>query len=161
LTKAYVLNCDLICWVSDVQTAFLTTHEKKEYDSIHNLLKQNSIETGTLYQMAVVLSKYNYGDTVSDNESVDGFHLDPLDVSDEIMSDDEDTTVHDCYKRVKEVFNDSPVIMKFNSFGRVLNYAPKLAPLYRLVKKTCSASLRIRRVSWAIMLGYSSDFFSN
>ena len=48
--------------VSDVRTGFLTTHEKKEFDKIHDHLVNVSRETDALYQMCIVLSKYDYDD---------------------------------------------------------------------------------------------------
>jgi hypothetical protein len=156
LTRAHVTNCDLIFWVSDVQTAFLTTHERNEFEGINALLKQTTTETGTLYQIGILISKYNYGDTQSEplTETKDEITGDEITGDDdEITSDDEDTTVHDCYRRVEHIFKNSNIpLFKYNAFGRILASNDKGTPLVRLVQKTGVGALSVNtefNLKWA------------
>ena len=153
LTRAHVTNCDLVFWVSDVQTAFLTTHEKNEFEGINALLKQTTTETGTLYQIGILISKYNYGDTIPVSESEPQIERTDEITSDEITSDDEDTTVHDCYRRVEHIFENSGMpLFKYNAFGRILASNDKESQLVRLVQKTGVGALPVNtefNLKWA------------
>ncbi len=87
-------HCDVVFWVSNIETAFLTTHEKKEFDSIAQQLKTSSHQTGDLYSMGIVLSKYNH----VDNAEVVKGRKSPKRRSahvqnEEIMDEEEDTTL--------------------------------------------------------------------
>jgi GTPase SAR1 family protein len=160
MTLAWVTNCNIIYWVSDIQTAFLTKHEKSEFDKIYNYLKKNTIETGTLYQLGIILSKYNFYDEITKKETHNNINSDEtvsededtID-SDEIVSEDEDTTVNDCYKRVEALFsNDVVPIFKFNAFGRILS-TNSSQELVRLVSKNLPSCYKINTNfsnKWAI-----------
>lgn len=106
----------MVCWVTDVRTAFLTTHEKKEFDDLRSMLLNVSDDTGTLYQMAVVLTKYDYDDT---QQEASESNSSPF--TDEIMDDVEDTTVLDCCNRVKSLVPKGVEIIKYNAFGRIFH----------------------------------------
>ena len=140
MTQAWITQCDIILWVSDITTAFLTTHEMKEFTKIHETLKRNSLETGTFYHVAVLLTKCNFCDrdqTVSVTEN-------PSDIKSsaaayEIESDDEETTLEDCVVRVGSIFDkydESIPILKFNAFGRIFHQLGSSYQLVKMVKKT-------------------------
>ena len=148
ITNAWITNCNVIFWVSEIKSAFMTTHEKQEFDNVANLLKKITNETGTLSQLAILLSKYEYADeekqyissqqTTSDGEIVDGI---------------EDTTISDCYKRVYGIFKEQVPIFKFNAFGRIMHNKKSSPLLQKLVStiRTCTSNLNCQfNLQWAI-----------
>lgn len=117
-TKAYILSFDIILWVSDVHTSFSTKHEKEQFESITNILEQNSLETGTIYQYGIVLTKYDK----STNQVYDVIleSDDENECVDEIITDREESNIDDKYKFVTESYPHIPII-KFNSHGRIIH----------------------------------------
>ncbi len=132
-SSAWISNANVICWVSDIQSAFLTTHEKTEFDKYKTQIDNIMLQTGTLYQMCIILTKYDFNDSNSDDHSQQNI----IESLDEIDDDEEETTVHDCYKRVVEIFKDySDIkIIKFNAFGRIMHNDKVSSKLKKLVKK--------------------------
>lgn len=132
LTMAWITRCNLIYWMTDINTAFLTTHEKQEFDKIHALLKKLSTETGTLYQVAILLSKYDFIDNIPIQKK-------QTQISDgEICDEYEDTTVIDCYKRVEKLFEGTNVpLFKINAFGRI-KYGKTSEMLKKLITNVSS-----------------------
>lgn len=117
LTEAFVIKSNLIFWVSDVNKAFLTTHEVDAYNKIKALLNKNSTETGTVYNIAIMLSKCDI-DASEKCDNKKNTRSKNRKVADEICCDDEeDTSVKDIIKQVKSKFpNDT--IMLLNAYGR-------------------------------------------
>jgi len=134
LTEAWIEKCNIFCWVSDVQTAFLTTHEKAEFDKLQTILKKSSTETGTLYQTFVVLSKYNYTDGVPSRKAT-GKAKSKVDANGEIQDDEEDSTVSDCWQRVRGVLGAKTPIVKFNAFGRIMHHKGTSDTLRKAVER--------------------------
>jgi GTPase SAR1 family protein len=105
------LKCDVICWVSDIRTSFMTVHEKAEFERLREVLQEASVQTGRFYQYCIVLTKYDFDDTTTARE--------PVRVErGEIADPEEETTVTDCLARVRRLFPDTR-ICKFNAFGRI------------------------------------------
>lgn len=130
LTKKWVICADVIFWVSDIHTAFLTTHEKREFDNLVKLLQDNTDRTGKLHQVGIILSKYEFDD-VPKSESSSSTVDDPDEISDPF----EDTTLSDCYQRVTGLFKDNPIeLIKFNAFGRIIHTKKISEKLVKLVK---------------------------
>ena len=50
-------SCNLIIWVSDVNNAFITTHEVNEYNNLKKHIKQIEEDTGRIYHLIIMLSK--------------------------------------------------------------------------------------------------------
>ncbi len=123
-------RCDVVCWVSDVRTAFLTTHEKSEWHSLKAALQRKADFDGSLYQTCVVLTKCDveaFGAPNDKKETRRG-------VGGEIECDDEETTIEDCVARVSRVLGDERVV-RFNAFGRIVHRGAS-ATLLSLVRKT-------------------------
>ena len=105
-----ITQSNLIFWVSDVVSAFMTMHERREFINMQEYLTEQSLETGKGYQVGIILSKcevtandMSSGITSSDN--VNG-----------IIEGDEDTGIVDCIKRVKSL--NLADVMLFNARGR-------------------------------------------
>ena len=123
-------RCDVVCWVSDVRTAFLTTHEKSEWHSLKAALQRKADFDGSLYQTCVVLTKCDveaFGAPNDKKETRRG-------VGGELECDDEETTIEDCVARVSRVLGDERVV-RFNAFGRIVHRGAS-ATLLSLVRKT-------------------------
>lgn len=102
-------------------------------------------------QIGIILSKYDYDD---DNELRSDDSDDNDSDPDEITTDCEDTSLKECYERVKKVFEkDNYPIFKFNAFGRILNRKDMSSALVKICKKLCSNSLNINtefNLKWSI-----------
>jgi hypothetical protein len=108
---ACVAQCDVICWVSDIRTSFMTVHETAEFKRARDALEASATKTGRLYQYCIVLTKYDFDDTSVPRA--------PVRVErGEIAEPEEETTVTDCLARVRRLFPDTR-ICKFNAFGRI------------------------------------------
>lgn len=165
LTRRWIIECDLIFWVTDISTAFLTSHEKNEFLKIQSLLAETSKITAKLYQLGIVLSKYDF----DSNENSDSSDYETEEVnsplsakqtgifsvvqlgrslfqSKEITTKHEDTTISDCFSRVYKMNFGVPLI-KFNAFGRILHPPEKFiiskALKDLLHKKSASSANRI------------------
>lgn len=151
MTSAWISHCDVVYWVTDINTAFLTTHEKKEFDRIFQQLQNLTKETGTLYQIAILLSKFDWDDSsISPQCEKKESNI----LSGEIADEDEDTTAKHCLQRVRTLFQDIPQIrlIKFNGFGRILHREDSSAALKSLVTKlrVAPSSINIRfDLEWA------------
>jgi len=116
MTLEWCVKCDIIFWISDIKTAFLTKHEKEEFDKVMNIVQKHSLETGKLHRVGIILSKSDY-----DLNSIvdDGENENKETEVDELSDDEEESTVRDTYKYVLELFNDKYIISEFNSLGRI------------------------------------------
>ena len=121
LTMQWAAHCDVIVWVTDVRTCFLTSHEKQEYEKLKDALERVAITTGKLFQFCVVLAKCDVDivGAAAAARSVIGAAAARNVVAGEIVSAHEETTVADCFDRAKRMF---PIdrIVPFNAFGRIL-----------------------------------------
>jgi hypothetical protein len=119
MTLAYISNANLIFWVSDVSKAFITTHEVNEYNKVKIYLNKLTYETGTIYDISIILSKCNMND--SDFKDKDKTKTNTLYNNDgELVDEDEDTNMFDMVKKVREKFPNEN-IMLFNAFGRTIH----------------------------------------
>ena len=147
MTQAWITNCDVILWLTDITTAFLTTHELEEFTKIYDALRKNSLETGTYYHIAVVLTKCNFHESGCGTSSSSPSLKSTLpSLGDEIESDEEETTLEDCVIRVENIFEkyDEKVdIIKFNAFGRIFHHSGSSYRLINMVKKTMKGAFYV------------------
>jgi GTPase Era involved in 16S rRNA processing len=130
LTYAHITNSNLIIWVSDVNKAFITTHEVDEYNKLKKHIKDIEDQTGTIYHIAIMLSKCDkniMGDKKvilkcqkSNNEEID--------------DSDEDTNIDDLIDKVKQKFPQED-IMIFNAYGRSFYHDRSSEILKKFIKK--------------------------
>jgi predicted GTPase len=57
MTLKWASECDVVVWVTDVRTCFLTTHEKLEYEKLKTALQSVAEREGKVFQFCVVLTK--------------------------------------------------------------------------------------------------------
>ena len=112
LTNEHIKDANLIIWTSDVNKAFITTHEVNEYNRIKEYIKNLNNDTGKLYYLIICLSKCDKD--ISDKKSKTKKSRQS---NEEISESDEDTDLVDMINKVKEKFPNEDII-HFNAFGR-------------------------------------------
>jgi len=115
LTNKHILNANLIIWTSDVNKAFITTHEVNEYNRIKKILDNVFSETGKLYYLIIMLSKCDKD--ISINKSLTKNKKKIKKHDEEISDSDEDTDTLDLINKVHEKFPSEDIVY-FNAFGR-------------------------------------------
>lgn len=138
ITEAYVTSSNLVCWVSDVSKAFITTHEVDAYKNIKALLEKRTRETGDIYDVCIILSKCDITDDCSKqkNKIATTYNV----TNNEITDDDEDTTIVDIIQKVKEKF-PSDTIKLFNAYGRSYHEKNTSTLLKQFIKKQCNGAI--------------------
>ena len=130
VTLELVAKCDVVVWVTDARTAFLTTHEIAAVFRVLMEL-QGLSEYGALCQLVVVLSKYEAPRERSSRsiELLDG----------EIGAETEDSTVESSVERVTRMSRllDDARVVKFNAFDRIIRSGSEA--LRALVPRTHAA----------------------
>lgn len=123
LTMQWAAHCDVIVWVTDVRTCFLTSHEKLEYEKLKGALDKVAVETGRLFQFCVVLAKCDVDIkavcTHGSNAAKSGAQRAKPNFEGEIVTPYEETTVADCVVRAKKLFPGEHMVA-FNAFGRII-----------------------------------------
>ena len=130
LTYAHITNASLIIWVSDVNKAFITTHEVDEYNKLKKYVKEIEYNTGTLYHIAIMLSKCDK----NCDKKKKTIKITNTTKSDELEDSDEDTDISDLIIKVKEKFPSDDIIM-FNAYGRSFYHNKSSDVLKKFVKK--------------------------
>lgn len=139
LTEDNIKKANLICFVSDVNKAFITTHEMNEFLKLKNIVKKIQEEDGKIYDIVVTLSKCDYEEnknkknikttkTANSNKTYYKYGK-------EISDSDEDTDLGDLIKTVREKLPDQE-IMRFNAFGRINYFDDCSDQLKKIVKKS-------------------------
>ena len=112
VTREWATKCDVVVWVTDAHSAFLTTHEAWEYAALRTAIQEKADEDGTLYQFCIVLAKCD----VSEGRAATGSVLQFLEG--EIRTDREESTIYGNFARVKSMFSETRVA-KFSAFARI------------------------------------------
>jgi hypothetical protein len=128
VTLDRIAECDVVVWVTDARTAFVTNHEVAALGRVRSELERLS-EEGVLCHLAIVLSKYEAPRTHTRRtiELLDG----------EIGTYTEESTVEHSVERAKRMFDDA-VIVKFNAFDRIMRTGSEA--LRALVPRTHAVS---------------------
>ena len=116
----YVPHMDIVYWVTDIRTAFITAHEMTQFTKIATML------TNTSTELVIMLSKYEYRDpsTVNDTDNTDNDDIiscnTATSIFDTSISMVEDTAIDNHYKKLidMEALKQYKFI-KFNQFGRL------------------------------------------
>jgi hypothetical protein len=130
LTYAHITNATLIIWTSDINKAFITTHEVEEFNNIKKYIKEREESTGELYYIIIMLSKCDklYSIKKEKKEFIKTNN-------DEIEDSDEETNINDVIDKVKQKFPND-VILLFNAFGRSYHNKNSSATLKKFIEKT-------------------------
>ena len=119
VTREWAAKCDVVVWVTDARTAFLTTHETSEYSALRAAIQEKADEDGTLYQLLVVIAKFD-ASTKSTDPTKNNTHAGMVFLEDEIRTGSEETTIESCFERVERTFPETRVV-KFSAFARIAN----------------------------------------
>ena len=117
VTREWATKCDVLVWVTDARTAFLTTHEAAEYAALRAAIQEKADEDGTLYQFLIVIAKF---DASIDMKSNANANANVRFLEDEIRTGSEETTIDSCFARVERMFPETRVV-KFSAFARIAN----------------------------------------
>ena len=132
LTNEHIEKANLIIWTSDVNKAFITTHEVNEYNRIKEYIKNLNSDSGKLYYLIIMLSKCDKD--ISNNK----IKIKKSRKSNEEISDsDEDTDINDIIVKVREKFPNEDIIL-FNAFGRSYNNKKSSPSFKKFVEKNCT-----------------------
>ena len=159
-----IKKCNIVIWVSDIIKAFITNHEKTEYEKIKSTISDFGIKHGIPIQYFIMLSKLDkhldgLSDIVLDKPIPDTDEFVSCDENsnlattvsvvetDEIQTE-EDTTVLDIYKNIKEKFTGVDVI-GFNAHGRSYYHKNSSGNLKQFVKQyhpsNCNISFYLKK----------------
>ena len=119
VTREWAAKCDVVVWVTDARTAFLTTHEASEYAALRASIQEKADEDGTLYQFLVVIAKFD-ASTKSTDPTKNNTYAGMVILEDEIRTGSEETTIESCFERVERTFPETRVV-KFSAFARIAN----------------------------------------
>lgn len=111
-----IKKCNLVIWVSDISKAFITNHEKKEFEKIKDYIDKIAIENGIPVQLVILLSKVDKELMEEKKEQPKKWSKRVVDSDDELDCK-EDTTIFDMWKTVTGMFKDIDVML-FNAYGR-------------------------------------------
>ena len=120
VTREWAAKCDVVVWVTDARTAFLTTHEASEYAALRAAIQEKADEDGTLYQFLVVIAKFDASTAESTNATKGNAGAGMVFLEDEIRTGSEETTIESCFERVERAFPSTRVV-KFSAFARIVN----------------------------------------
>ena len=148
LTYKHIADANLIIWVSDVHKSFITTHEVNEYNKLKQYIKNLQEETGTIYKIAIMLSKCdktidfnNKSETKSKTKSKTKSETNFKPTTElktteleEITDLDEDTNINDLVIKVKEKFPNEDIIL-FNAYGRSYHNEKTSSTLKSFIEK--------------------------
>lgn len=131
LTYDYIIEANLIIWTSDVNKAFLTTHECNEFNKLKLFIKTETEKTGKLYYLIILLSKCDF-DTSNNNN----FNNEEVlsDEDNDELNNDEDTNIIDLINKVKDKFPNEDIIL-YNAYGRSFHHKKTSKKLQSFVKQ--------------------------
>ena len=115
VTREWAAKCDVVVWVTDARTAFLTTHETSEYAALRAAIQEKADEDGTLYQFCIVIAKYDAGNNTVHSSKHTGIRF----LDGEIRTSAEETTIESCFARVGRMFPETRIV-KFSAFSRIM-----------------------------------------
>ena len=129
LTNEHIKDANLIIWTSDVNKAFITTHEVNEYNRIKEYIKNLNNDSGKLYYLIICLSKCDK-DIVNKKIKTRKIRHN----NEEITDSDEDTDIDDLINNVKDKFSNEDIIY-YNAFGRSYHNEKSSLTLKKFIEK--------------------------
>jgi len=118
MTYDTIKRANLICFVSDVNKAFITTHERDEYFKIKKILQDLEADSGKIYNICIFLTKCDF----CEHRPKESKKPPPKKSKKkyEELSDDEgeDTDLTDLVMGVREKMKNEDIYL-FNAYGRI------------------------------------------
>jgi hypothetical protein len=157
LALKWACRCDVVVWVTDARTAFLTTHETSEFTNMRRALEKIADEDGKLVQFCILLAKYE--EYESADEPVLSGAVGAMKVrAGEITRPTEHSTIADHEARIRGLFGRRPVsargpqgivIAKFSAHGRIARSPSASAALKALVFSSPGSTHTTFNLKWA------------
>ena len=157
LTKEAVLDANLVIWVSEINKAFITTHEVNEFNSLRDYINNETSKIGKLIKVIILLSKcdqkcYSSEDTNKEDnlEKLQKEEMKTVKKAkakakakanaeikeiEEIDDNIEDTDINDLENKVRNKFTGTD-IMLFNAYGRSFHSDKSSGILKKFVSRT-------------------------
>lgn len=131
-----VVKCEIIAWVTPIESAFITNGEVEKFNDLVSFLKLDSLKTGRYHKVVIFITKANDEyEVVHDNEDSEYFKakqviIETSNENGEICGNEE-TGLYDNVIRVHKLFGENHLIFPFNSYGRICykNSSPSLKQL--------------------------------
>jgi hypothetical protein len=148
LALKWASACDVVVWVTDARTAFLTTHETREFTDMRRALQKIADEDGKLFQFCILLAKYEtdeagaYGPTGAIGPAGAAIKV----RAGEITRPTEHSTIADHEARIRGLFGMSKggpqgiVIAKFSAHNRIACSSSASAALKALALSSSGAT---------------------
>lgn len=149
ITHEQIANANLICFVSDVSKAFITTHEVNEYNKIKKILNDLQKNTGTIYNICIILTKCDFADNTRDIVIIPK----NIKTNDEIIDSEEDTDLGDLIKNVRAKLPLEDIIL-YNAFGRIKHNKNISIVLKQLINKNGNGNHTNNNISFNITKYY-------
>ena len=157
LALKWASECDVVVWVTDARTAFLTTHETSEFTDMRRALERIAEEDGKLFQFCILLAKYE-----TDEAGPTGA-IGPVAAikarAGEITRPTEHSTIADHEARIRGLFGLSVlrasrgpqgiVIAKFSAHNRIARSSSASAALKALVLSSPGSTHTTFNLKWA------------
>jgi len=134
MTYAHITRANIICFVSDVNKAFITTHEVNEYNKIKKIVKDIERETGTIYNIAIVLTKCDFDANHKRTANITKNITKNMNTR-EIVDSDEETDLCDLIDKIRTKMPNDDIIL-FNAFGRIAHNQNVSPNLQKIVTKS-------------------------
>lgn len=129
-----IRKCNMVIWVSDIIKSFITNHEMKEFEKISNYIKQLGLNEGIPIQLIILLSKVDKNLIIKEEDYETCIENNDEELDNDELKCDEETTIIDIYKNVKEKFKDVDIIC-FNAYGRSYYHKKSSTTLKNFVKQ--------------------------
>jgi len=148
LALKWASECDVVVWVTDARTAFLTTHETREFADMRRALEKIADEDGKLFQFCILLAKYETDETGATGAIGAASAIKAR--AGEITRPTEHSTIADHEARIRGLFGLSVlrasrgpqgiVIAKFSAHNRIARSSSASAALKALVLSSDSTT---------------------
>ena len=139
VTHEWAARCDVVVWVTDARTAFLTTHETREFTDMRRALEKIAEEDGKLFQLCILLAKYESDDVPASAAGAAGASSAVKARAGEITRPTEHSTIEDHEARIRGLTGltgltgPAVVLAKFSAYDRIAHSASASVALKALV----------------------------
>jgi GTP-binding protein EngB required for normal cell division len=109
-------KCDLVLWVTDANTSFLTKHEVDEFEKLKKHIDDLALNEGIAVQLAILVTKFDRPADLAKPAPKPATKRAAA-ASAELSDDEAETTINDLYRNLVTRY-PAIKIMPFNAFGR-------------------------------------------
>jgi hypothetical protein len=131
LALKWASQCDVVVWVTDARTAFLTTHETREFTDMRSALEKIADEDGKLFQFCILLAKYETDESIATGAAGAAGSIKAR--AGEITRPTEHSTIEDHEARIRGLTGHAVVLFKFSAHNRIAHSSSASAALKAMV----------------------------